>query len=222
MFVNLYLKTPAESDEWGLGMPDVIHIPGTWSESYPITEFYPPGIGSEGGQDGVPHFFQNDDSWGNIHINGATIASAGCFITSIAMVVSYFYGRNIYPDQVLRTLKSQGCITDSSVSSEALVRGRCNYNEVKFTKHWTRKISNINKCLMEGGKVIVKVKKSKYTSSNTHFFVLTGYHLGSDGKIIYHVNDPIPGHIPTRDGIITPDENLSGALANYILCCQKK
>ena len=48
----------------------------------------------------VPHFFQGDERWKNIGLNDDdTIGSAGCAISSVAMMLRYF-GRDVTPADV--------------------------------------------------------------------------------------------------------------------------
>jgi Peptidase_C39 like family len=48
----------------------------------------------------VPHFCQGDPSWGQRLMNDDdSISQAGCFVTSVAMVLSYF-GRDVDPEVV--------------------------------------------------------------------------------------------------------------------------
>lgn len=209
MFVNPYLKipeTPAAGGDWGIEVP----IINPYRYAYP-SEFLPDGVFSGRETDGVPHFRQCDSQWGSVKIGTKTICQVGCFITSIAMVVSYFEDRYITPDETLTTLKSHGCISGNSV--------RCFTDFDSSLRFDNDNFSYAQTCLDSGGKVIVKAHGAAYTSSGTHFFVLTGYDIVG-GKIYYHVNDPTH-HTPTADGIITPQEAL-GINPSLIYCVERR
>lgn len=64
----------------------------------------------------VPHWSQGDPRWGTRHLGNAdrTVASAGCAITSVAMILKYF-GRDVDPATLDEYLDKNGGYSGNSV-----------------------------------------------------------------------------------------------------------
>lgn len=133
--------------------------------------------------------------WSNIPFGGGTIATSGCSVTSLAMVISYIKSNEdssdwVYPSDI--------------VAAIAKKYGNYNHFHAKEGQKWDifpavagiykvscKQISpsNIMNELKAGHPVIMSCKPSEFTSGG-HFIVLSG--LTDDGYIT--VNDPNVAH----------------------------
>lgn len=137
------------------------------------------------GYNSVPLLKQGDSSWGanSYGCNGTTIKSAGCGITSAAMVLN-FYGKNVDPailakDSMANGYRVCGGGTAAGFFSHIAAKYSLKYSAVSW--------SGIASSLKSGRPVIAAMDDTIF-SSGGHYIVLTG--ISSDGKIM--INDPGP------------------------------
>jgi len=108
-----------------------------------------------------------------------TIQSAGCGITSLAMVSSYLFEEEITPDMMLKYDRGDN-------PASALEAGIADM-KLNCTKYFGMKaIENLDKALDEGHPIIANMRKDSIFTDSGHFIVIAG--KTEDGK--YIVNDP--------------------------------
>ncbi len=133
--------------------------------------------------------------WSSLPFGGGTVASSGCSVTSLAMVLSYLRsgadsGGWVYPSDIIASIAGR--------------YGTYNYFYTAGGQRWDifpavaslygvtcRQISPavIGKELAAGHPVVMSCRPGEFTSAG-HFIVLTG--LTDDGYVV--VNDPNPAH----------------------------
>jgi len=140
----------------------------------------------------VPTLSQNDPNWRNIALNGcpgATIGSAGCTLTSTAMVFKY-YGGLYSPPDLNSCMGNNACPFYWSYSLNC--KGGAFIDSVSsgIAFNWTRLDQELN----AGRPVIVKLRRNSCgpcVGTECHFVVITG----GSGQIPsgYNINDPWDG-----------------------------
>lgn len=118
------------------------------------------------------YYSQNDTRWGNKKsIGGETISNAGCGPTSVAMVMSQMYGKQITPDMIadIAPTSLPGYTTPGLFNT---VAGHFNANLHSFDN-----INQVKQQLMQGRPVILSGKGSGVSNPYTnegHIVVATG------------------------------------------------
>lgn len=108
-----------------------------------------------------------------------TIRSAGCGISSLAMISSYLFDEEITPPMMLKYDRG----SNPAAALEAGIRGlKLNYTTHRGQAAW----DNLDPALEAGHPVIANVRKSSIFTEGGHFIVIAG--KTEDGK--YIVNDP--------------------------------
>lgn len=134
--------------------------------------------------DGMPLYHQYDPQWGSVPYGGGTIASSGCGITSMAMIVSYWTGDEITPDMLVEEWGNKYYVSGVGSNMYGMAAGA----KEKFGLSYQDLGNDINKVMREleqGRTVIASCHKGIFTSGG-HIIVLRG--LDENNKIL--VNDP--------------------------------
>jgi hypothetical protein len=134
----------------------------------------------------VPLYRQADPRWGGMWYGTASLADSGCAPTSLAMVISYYKGRYIHPDETAKvSLRHHWRVPHVGTSYEAME----NMPELYGLKSERATWSEAKKALHQG-KLVIQSHGEGYFTSGGHVIVLTG--VAKDGK--YKINDPGPRH----------------------------
>lgn len=145
-------------------------------------------IPSNAGGMSIPLYLQYDSRWGQLSpVGSGTLASSGCGIVSLSMVLSYLEGQTIYPPDVYAWCGNR-YYDGSSGQSWSLI--------TDVGKQWGYQVKaqavdadQIVAELSKGHPVIVSTSgygTTQYFTGAGHFIVLRG--LTEDGKVL--VNDP--------------------------------
>lgn len=135
----------------------------------------------------VPLYLQYDSKWGFLPVMGGNIASSGCSITSLAMVISYFHQQEILPSDVQEWAWAGGAnpyYVAPYGASWAIFPAAASNWDLTITPLGTDINAVVSK-LQEGEIVIASCNPGTFTRSG-HFIVLTG--VDENGQIT--VNDP--------------------------------
>lgn len=131
----------------------------------------------------VPLYLQYDANWGNKTYGDGTIKRNGCCPTCLAMVFSYFSGKEIYPDEIAAWAGRRYYLAGAGTSWEIFSPA---------ARNWNVNCSNIGKnqtemiqALSEGKVIIASMGPGTFTKGG-HFIVLSG--ITEEGKL--KVNDP--------------------------------
>lgn len=139
----------------------------------------------------VPHYFQTDYPDTPYGRYGDTVASDGCGITSLAMVLSYLLDEEILPDELA---EKYGKYCTGNGSTWELFPDSAEDFGVTIEKQafsW----SDVVKALKNGRVVIANAKGGSIFTSGGHFIVLDG--ITEDGKIL--VKDPYRGNYAKKN-----------------------
>lgn len=131
----------------------------------------------------VPLFKQGDPRWGNnsFACGGTTLRSSGCGPTSIAMIISYHLGRNIYPSEIAQKVLDNGWrVCNAGTAWAAMTEIPKMYGLQSKGVTWTQA-----KKYLEQGKPIIQSQRGPHFTNGGHIIVITGK---MDG--IYLINDP--------------------------------
>lgn len=134
----------------------------------------------------VPHYFQTDYPDTPYGRFGDTVATDGCGITSLAMVLSYLLDEEILPD---RLAEEYGRYCTGSGSSYKLFPAAAKDYGVTIEKQggaWSRAVET----LKNGQVIIAHMKGGSIFTTGGHFIVLDG--ITEDGRIL--VKDPYIGN----------------------------
>ncbi len=144
----------------------------------------------------VPFFTQGKNApWADLKLginSDLTIRTHGCALTSISMVISYFSGREITPDDMNNWLKNNNGFEDAYEGDKYLGKVKlhwpslCSYEKsYVYTRHdWKAGPADtvLIKYYLENSKPVI----AEVTYKNApHYIVLTGY--DSEG---FFMNDP--------------------------------
>lgn len=134
--------------------------------------------------------------WSSVPFGGGTIASSGCSITSLSMVVSYLTGGTdkdawVYPSDIWSKIKEQTgnynhFYSGSVGQSWGIFSAVAGYYGLSCNQIGS---GSITAALASGKPVIMSCKPGEFTKKG-HFIVLTG--LTEDGYVT--VNDPNSAH----------------------------
>lgn len=124
----------------------------------------------------VPLFFQTD--YPNARYGSGTVATSGCGITCLAMVVTYMTGHTYLPDELADYFggRAENNIQRLEQASDML----------QLPWHKADNIHEVLSALQEGNLAILLMESTSIFTNSQHFIVLTG--MTEDGKIF--VNDP--------------------------------
>ena len=188
-FANLYnIKSMTESiaGESGFYIDDIKvnasskHIPDNGSSMKIV--YFTQGSGAE---------------WANVPFGGGTIASSGCSVTSLAMVLSYLKGGSnssqwIYPNEIVAAIAdkygnyNRFYVAPYGQDGHGLFPAMASYYGVNCQEISSSSIIN---ALKDNRPVIMSCVPGEFTKQG-HFIVLTGF--SDDGYIM--VNDPNGSH----------------------------
>lgn len=143
----------------------------------------------------VPLYLQYDAAWKDVPYGNGTLKNNGCCPTCLAMVFSYFQGRNIYPTEIVAWSGSKYYVSGAGTSWSIFEPAG---------KQWGVPCTNIGKNetkmldALQNGKIIIASMGPGTFTKGGHLIVLTG--ITASGKIT--VNDPndskIKNHIGTE------------------------
>lgn len=154
----------------------------------------------------VPNYFQTDYLY-TPYGNHGTIASHGCGITSLAMVLTYLLDKEILPDYLA---SKYGHYNTESGSSYLLFPDSAEDYGVtveKMTSTWSDVVT-----ALENGQVVIALARSHSVFTDAgHLIVLSG--ITEDGKVL--VNDP-NGHNYRNKGKVLTDGFANGFDQKYI------
>lgn len=131
----------------------------------------------------IPLFYQYSEPWGSKKYGNGTIAKSGCAPTCIAMIVSYFEGKNVYPDEIVAYTGNRYYV--SGAGSSWSIFPACASNWYINCEQLPLHTQTIADKLSEGKPVILSMGAGTFTSAG-HFIVLTG--INEYGYV--SVNDP--------------------------------
>ena len=146
----------------------------------------------------IVYFTQGSGAeWANVPFGGGTIASSGCSVTSLAMVLSYLKGGSsssgwIYPNEIVAAIAdkygnyNRFYVAPYGQDGHGLFPAMAPYFGVSCSEISSSSIMN---ALKGGRPVIMSCVPGEFTRQG-HFIVLTG--LSPDGYIM--VNDPNGSH----------------------------
>lgn len=146
----------------------------------------------------IVYFTQGSGAeWANVPFGGGTIASSGCSVTSLAMVLSYLKGGSsssgwIYPNEIVAAIAdkygnyNRFYVAPYGQDGHGLFPAMASYYGVNCQEISSSSIIN---ALKDHRPVIMSCVPGEFTKQG-HFIVLTG--LSPDGYIL--VNDPNGSH----------------------------
>ena len=158
----------------------------------------------------IVYFTQGSGAeWANVPFGGGTIASSGCSVTSLAMVLSYLKGGSsssgwIYPNEIVAAIAekygnyNRFYVAPYGQDGHGLFPAMASYYGVNCQEISSSSIIN---ALKDGRPVIMSCVPGEFTKQG-HFIVLTG--LSDDGYIM--VNDPNGSHADKSYKIYTLNE----------------
>lgn len=121
----------------------------------------------------VPLYNQADRKWGRIMYGTADIASSGCAPSALAMAISYFEGRNIYPPEIAKvSLKHKWRVPHVGTDWRAIDEIPKIYGLKSERVSWKK----AKKALHEG-KLVIQAHKGipdGYFTNGGHVLVLSG------------------------------------------------
>ncbi len=135
----------------------------------------------------VPLYKQWDERWGSnsYGCGGTTIGSAGCGVASLAMLISYWLNKEVFPSETARIALDNGWrICNKGTSWDAMTGMPRMYGLNAKEIDW----EEAKKYLLMGIPIIQSHSAGFFTNHG-HFIVLTGYSTG-----VYFVNDPDGKH----------------------------
>jgi hypothetical protein len=142
----------------------------------------------------VPMYNQEDETWSDDQLGdceNTTIGSAGCAISSIAMVFKY-YGVDTDPQNMNNWSRdnkyySDGCNIQWKNADERSI------DTLKWIGTFSTDLDQIKSELDNGYPVIAEVRMSLISGGKTqHFVVITGYSESETG-LEFYINDPVGG-----------------------------
>ena len=145
-----------------------------------------------GGNNKVVYYSQSGNQpWSSMKFGGGTIASSGCSVTCIAMVLSYETNSSILPSDVVQKIASNNSGNYNRFYVSAGQSWDIFSNVANYYGYKCHSLSekSVKAMLSSGHPVIASCKPGEFTQGG-HFIVLTG--ITEDGKIT--VNDPNFNH----------------------------
>lgn len=176
---------------------EITIIAGDWTMKYQLTKatvITPPSPPIE-----IKPYSQNDPRWKNeIYAGGSTFGQAGCFVVSVAMIVSLNLPDET-PVDVAANLRNAGCFTGNMLDNLSRVSYAYSFLKWGGFIHWRDKAANLGGIAEEiamHGATILEVKFNplldgidNFPKTNQHFVVAIEVR-GEDVKII----DPWDGN----------------------------
>lgn len=131
----------------------------------------------------VPLYDQGDYS--GIRYSAGTIATSGCGPTALAMVISYYLGRDVYPPELATLITNRGEVSSSQCS------GTCWSAMINVPKVYGLNSKYVSwdeaKEHLRNGEPIINSQGPGFFTSGGHYIVITG--VSNDGRT-YYINDP--------------------------------
>lgn len=135
----------------------------------------------------VTRFLQSDPEWGgktfNLKEKVYSMKSAGCCVTSMAMVINYFYDSAFTPNDILASMKKY----DGGTLVRATLARRYGFQE-HVTNESNMNLERIVSELDNNRLIIAHIPKDGLITNNGHFVVISGYKKEGDDFIFYIVN----------------------------------
>lgn len=130
----------------------------------------------------VPLYKQWDSRWGsNSYGCGTTIAQAGCGVTSLAMLITYWSGKEVLPSETAKiSLENGWRICGSGTAWAAMTEMPRMYGLKSRVVNWQN-----SKEYLDKGIPVIQSHSSGYFTGGGHFIVVTGK-SGNN----YLINDP--------------------------------
>lgn len=156
-----------------------------------------------------PLYKQSDPAWGSIeYYPGHTIGDAGCFPTSLAMIVSHLNGTSVTPDVVVSWIQSNvPNYYTSAGSSYNIISPVCNNWGLTASGQISISKSAIQECLDNGGALLFRASSGWWTGGG-HGMAILGY---AEDRDHIRVNNPSN----SGGGHGNPAGNGSGYSDNY-------
>ena len=165
---------------------------GSPTKQAPICSNQSNGNGTPGGtgptiSGGIPLYKQWDPRWGgNSYSCGTSIASAGCGVTALAMVISHWTGKEVLPSETAQSAINHGWrICNQGTSWSAMTGMPSLYGLKSKTISWEEA-----KRYLALNIPVIQSHAPGYFTDGGHFIVLTGI----SGVGSYLVNDPDGKH----------------------------
>lgn len=155
---------------------------------------------------GVPLYKQWDARWGNLSYGcgGTTIASSGCGITSLAMVISYYAGKEVLPPQTaLISMENGWRDCGAGTAWAAMTEMPKIFGLYAKSVTWEQA-----KTYLKKGMPVIQSHSCCYFTKHGHFIVVTG--INSDGT--YKINDPDGFHRTEAT-----EDQVSVAKGNWVI-----
>lgn len=133
----------------------------------------------------VPQYYQTD--YPNVPYGSGTVATSGCSMTCMAMVVSALTGQKVTPDNLANRFRNADGSHVQRMEAIATIY------DIKYTK--TFAMYDVVNALKAGKLVVEMVSSPSPFSKTQHLILLTG--INEDGKIF--VNDPMGSNREKRE-----------------------
>jgi hypothetical protein len=179
--------------------------PGTPARTFPTSA------------DGTPLFAQGDTDWKARRLgSSATLAQAGCAMTSTAMALSKILGELITPADLDAYLDANRGYAGDALDWSRVGTSR---NLVAELKPWS--LANLDATLSSGRPAVIGVDYKQGSGGGAngtdHWVCVTEKVVALDGSVAYRANDPGTGNVitlkPDRSGKLVGDG--VGALGTY-------
>lgn len=155
----------------------------------------------------IPLYKQWDPRWGSLPYGpcgGANIASSGCGITALAMVISYWTGRSILPPETAKLAVNNGWRPCVDGTAWAAMTGMPPLFGLK-----SKAVSLAQaKEYLKNGVPVIQVHGAGYFTSMGHYIVVRGYCNGA-----YLINDP-DGYYRTS---ATEEQITASLVASWVI-----
>ncbi|XCP85697.1 C39 family peptidase [Roseburia hominis] len=178
-----YLTGHEEAVDWVTAFPDYAKLS---REELMNRALAPVNLEEYPAQEGIPLYYQWDQTWGYAAYGNGTVATDGCGPTCLAMVVSALAKDGSFtPGKLAEFSMEEGFYAEDAGTSWSLMDVGAEKLGVHAwqIQNWSQ--TSIKEELAAGHPIICSMGPGDFTDAG-HFIVLTG--LTEDGKII--VNDP--------------------------------
>lgn len=145
----------------------------------------------------APLYKQGDSRWASIlYYPNNTVGTAGCYPTSLAMIISHMIEQQVTPDTIVMWIQNnvQGYYVQGSGSSYSVIRPvvenwglRVGNGPIPLTK------ANIQECLDNGGTIIFRTGSGWFTNGG-HGMAILGYAGDRDHVFINNPSNGVKGN----------------------------
>lgn len=156
----------------------------------------------------VPHYFQTD--YPDVKYGTGSVATHGCGVTSLAMVLSYLLDEEILPDSLAEQYRSR--YSGSYGSDWKLFPASAeDFGVTLEERTWNWEHA---KAALENGQVVIANPQKNIFTRGGHIIVLYG--ITTDGKVL--VRDPYKGNLES-DNPVLMDGFANGFDQKYVQHC---